>query len=198
MGITNSISSPLFSLPIYTYLFISTVGVKQYRRWQRGAAYVAVWTIFATTISLTSQGIAQYFDPSLKQSDENSALALVRSSLILQLALNGPAGCLLLIQWLQNRAPEAGEDMPEASPPRKGPSLVLSLFLLNALITVRNVFRTIQIFSSPNSAIWTEEAYYWVFDACIMLCYTVSFHILHPGKIGVYKTDGCNHAQPEC
>jgi hypothetical protein len=191
-------SSPLFSLPIYTYLFISLVGVKQYRRWQRGAAYVAVWTIFATTISLTSQGISQYFDPGLKQSDESSALALVRSSLILQLALNGPAGCLLLVQCLQKQTPEAGEDAAEDVPPRKGPSLVMSLLFLNALILVRNVFRTVQIFSSPTSPIWTEEAYYWVFDACIMLCYTVSFHILHPGKTDVYKAGSCNTVAPHC
>jgi hypothetical protein len=59
---------------------------------------------------------------------------------------------------------------------------VFSLFALVALLVVRNVFRTVQAFASPLSDIWTQEAYFWVFEASVMVCFTALFHVVHPAK----------------
>lgn len=48
------------------------------------------------------------------------------------------------------------------------------LYAVGVLLLVRNLFRTVQIFSAADKNVWTSEALFWVFDAtpdvvCIFL-----------------------------
>jgi hypothetical protein len=71
----------------------------------------------------------------------------------------------------------------------QGIKIVDIIFCISsALILVRNLFSTIQIFLPSDSPAWTVEAYFWVFDATPMLAYTIFIHIMHPAKY--FRTEG--------
>ncbi|KIW92708.1 uncharacterized protein Z519_06556 [Cladophialophora bantiana CBS 173.52] len=164
-------ATPTFTLPLYIFLLFSSVTIELLPWLHPTLSYITIWVFTSAIISCTAQGAATYFNPDAKKGSIGPAHALLKASLFLQLALNGAFACVL-VNLLFRRNATANR--------RRG--LLLSMFVLIALICVRNVFRTIQLFVSPRSPLWTNEAYFWVFESCAMLCYTVLFHTLHLGK----------------
>ena len=142
--------------------------------------------LFTAIISLTSQGTSTFFSNEASDDTVRSNLAVLKASLILQLFLNVVAIAILASVYRQSAAKG---DLPRrvARPVR---IVHLSLSIAVAMVLVRNLFRTVQIFSPPDSPTWTVEAYFWVFDATPMLAYTVVFHALHPAKYLPTKCDG--------
>ena len=61
-------------------------------------------------------------------------------------------------------------------------TVATTFYVLMALIVICNIWRTAQIFAKPTSSLWTSEAYFWVFEAILMLTYTAIFHVMHPAK----------------
>jgi hypothetical protein len=61
--------------------------------------------------------------------------------------------------------------------------LIIAFYTASALIFVRNIFRTVQIFSPLDSAIWTMEPLFWAFDAAPLLIATVVMNVFYPGKL---------------
>lgn len=168
---------PTFALPLYTFLLCSPLSGDLLPRLNQTISYIVVWAFTSAIISCTAQGCATYFNPDATQSSISSALALTKASLLLQLAINGAVLCILVVVLITRR--KATDD---AERNRSARMLVFSLLVLMALLVVRNVFRTIQIFASPLSEAWTIEAYFWVFEGSVMVCYTALFHVLHPAK----------------
>jgi hypothetical protein len=61
----------------------------------------------------------------------------------------------------------------------KNEALLAVLYAAGLLILVRNIFRTVQIFSSSYSPAWKTEALFWVFDAAPLLISTLLLNISH-------------------
>ncbi|KAH0840677.1 hypothetical protein FOPE_05979 [Fonsecaea pedrosoi] len=163
---------PIFTLPLYMLLLLYSVTAAE-SSWPRlnlTLSYVVIWTFFSAVISCTAQGASTYFNPDASTGAVRSALALLKASLFLQLAPNA-AFLFVLFRWLWLLV--AARHRPFLS----------ALLALMALIFVRNVFRTVQLFVSPRSPLWTAEAYFWVFEGAVMLGYTVLFHVFHPGRL---------------
>lgn len=136
--------------------------------------------MFNTAVITTlSQGAATYWNSDIKNDQRTAGLALVKASLFLQLAPN--TAYLTIMALLKYR--QKSRYMPaEYRRDRKITIVTYTLYVLMGLIVVRNIFRTIQIFEPPTSGWWTSEVYFWIFEACVMLAFTVVFHVMHPAK----------------
>lgn len=142
--------------------------------------------LFTAIISLTSEGTSTFFSNEANDNTVSSSLAVLKASLILQLFLNVVAVAVLASIY----RPGATQGV---LPPRKAWRVRIagiSLSIALALVLVRNLFRTVQIFLPPSSPAWTVEGYFWVFDATPMLAYTAVFHALHPAKYLSTQRDG--------
>ncbi|KIW29147.1 uncharacterized protein PV07_04983 [Cladophialophora immunda] len=177
----------IFTLPLYKFLLCSSVTTELLPRLNLTISYIMIWTFTSAVISCTAQGASTYFNPDAKKGTVTSSLALLKASLFLQLAPNGAFICLLLLLLFRQDANAA-----------RRRALLMSSFVLMALICVRNLFRTIQLFSSPRSRPWTDEAYFWVFEGCVMLSYTVLFHVLHLGKFVPTGLYDCSQGRRRC
>ena len=184
-----------FALPLYTFLHCSPVSSELLPWLNQTIAYITVWCFTSAVISCTAQGCATYFNPDAKHSSVRPALALLKASLFLQLVPNAAVLCILVAVFLVRRK---NTQVTEAGAGLRRPlhMFVLSLLILMSLMVVRNVFRTVQIFSSSLSKIWTDEVYFWVFEGAVMVCFTALFHILHPAQYvslgyGTGQTAGC-------
>ncbi|OAP64581.1 hypothetical protein AYL99_00553 [Fonsecaea erecta] len=171
---------PVFTLPLFKFLLCSSIIADLLPRLNPTISYIIIWTFFSAVISCTAQGASTYFNPDATQGTVRSALALLKASLFLQLVPNGASVCVLLHLLFR-----------QDSNAVRCRTLLLSLFVLMALVFLRNAFRTIQLFVSARSPLWTDEVYFWVFEGCVMLCYTVLFHALHPGKFAHMGVGDC-------
>ena len=55
-------------------------------------------------------------------------------------------------------------------------SLACAILVLTGVMSVRNVFVTIQLFATPEQELWTREVWFWVFEAGMMVCYSAGWH----------------------
>ncbi|EXJ60674.1 hypothetical protein A1O7_04827 [Cladophialophora yegresii CBS 114405] len=189
---------PVFALPLYTFLLCSPVSTELLPWLNQTISYIVIWALTSAIISCTAQGCATYFDPAAKRSAITSALALLKASLFLQLSLNAVVLCVLVVvfmNWRNGRSNGSHRGISglltedaDAVGGRRGPTarsshiFVVSLLGLTVLLVVRNVFRTVQVFMSPLSGVWVDEAYFWVFEACVMVCFSGWFHVVHPAR----------------
>lgn len=136
--------------------------------------------MFNTAVITTlSQGASTYWNSDVKPGQVKAGLALIKASLFLQLAPN--IAYLAIMALLTYR--QKSRYMPsEYRHDRKTTIVTYTLYVLMGLIVVRNIFRTIQIFEPPTSGWWTSEVYFWIFEACVMLAFSVVFHVMHPAK----------------
>jgi len=185
-------ATPTFALPLYAFLICSPFSSELLPWLNQMVSYIIVWAFTTATISCTAQGCSTYFNPDAKASTISSALALLKASLLLQLSLNGAVLCLLVVVLGSKLRKITGDDNAMGHHQSMRTLLFLS-FALTVLMVVRNIFRTVQIFASPLSAIWTNEAYFWVFEASVMVCFSTLFHVMHPAKY-LSLGSGCGQA----
>jgi hypothetical protein len=57
------------------------------------------------------------------------------------------------------------------------------LYAVGVLLLVRNLFRTVQIFSVADKNMWTSEALFWVFDATPDIVCTFLLSLILPVMI---------------
>lgn len=163
--------SPTFTVPLYIFL-IRLFVTAPVPAWLHSQLYTIIIVCFnSAVITCTAQGAATYFSPDQPDGAIKSGLALIKASLILQLFMNTS---FIYILWVVTRAQQQTRERIIAT--------VVFLVLI-CLVIVTNLFRTIQIFSSPLSQLWLNEVYFWIFEACIMLAFTTLFHVMHPAKI---------------
>lgn len=132
-------------------------------------------------ISLTAQGTSTFFQSGSIQ----SALALLKASLILLLISN--ISFLVILALFHRRCFTAKVFHENAN--RNIKILAFTLYTLGTLILLRNIFRTVQIFSPPHSLAWRTEAFFWVFDAIPLLLCTLLLNTLYPGKLLLVRAD---------
>lgn len=185
---TNSLASfsPIISGP--AYLFLCRLQIIRHGRVRVGtiSLYIISIFLFTVVISLTSQGTSTFFSDQANDDAVRSSLAVLKASLVLQLFLNAIAVAVLASAY---RPGAAQGDLPRRRVWRVQ-IVRLSLSIAVTMILIRNLFRTVQIFSPPESPIWTAEAYFWAFDATPMLAYTAVFHALHPAEYFPTQCDG--------
>ena len=130
----------------------------------------------------------------------SSGLALIKASLILQLFLNVVFVCLLALYQPSPKLRLGLERQAGLSHSRTAniTTIMLTFDVLIGLILIRNIFRTVQIFTSPRSELWTNEAYFWVFEPTVILAYSVIWHLMSPAKdLSSGATMCCNEGQGE-
>jgi hypothetical protein len=138
--------------------------------------YMIVAFTFSAPIALSSQSTSQFFSVRPSPSAVSSALAVLQSSLILQLFFNIAAITIFYIfRCFSNRT------IDQASPEHdmKSHAAVYALF---GLVITRNLFRTVQSFLPADSPAWTVEAYFWVFDATLMLLVALLLNVMNSSK----------------
>ena len=132
----------------------------------------------SATISLTAQGASSFFNQSEPNHASKSGLALLKASLVLLLA------CILsILAFLELFRRRLSSLEIDANRIKKIRFILLALFTAATLILVRDIFRTVQIFSPQGAAVWRKEVFFWVFDAVPMLIATLAINVFHPGKL---------------
>ncbi|KAK7897045.1 hypothetical protein LTR67_004933 [Exophiala xenobiotica] len=187
----------VFTLPLYVAVFPLVSGALKIR------LHYFFWAITCFTsaiITCTAQGCASYFSAHQSQSAMSSGLALIKASLILQLFLNAVFVCLLAVYQYRSNLRLGPQQQAEHSQSRTMniTTVILTLYVLIGLILIRNIFRTVQIFTSPRSGLWTNEVYFWVFEPTVILAYSVIWHLTCPAKdLCLGATACCNGGQGE-
>ncbi|OXV09370.1 hypothetical protein Egran_02867 [Elaphomyces granulatus] len=147
--------------------------------------FVAITCFFSLIITITPQGAASFFNQDAPDKNIRSGLALLKSSMLIQLFLN--IVFIAIVAFFHHRCSSKG--IFQQSGERSTKILTITFYIFVAWIIVCNLFGTIQIFVPSDSPAWTTEAYWWVFDATPMLVCTALLHILPPAK---YLQDICN------
>jgi uncharacterized membrane protein YsdA (DUF1294 family) len=99
---------------------------------------------------------------------------LVKSSLILQSLLFGAFG--LLAAMFQYRAQKTNVLS------KKLRTVLFVLYVSATIVTIRCIYRIVEYVEGWEGTVYRNEAFFWVFEASIMLVNTVLLNIWHPGK----------------
>jgi len=134
--------------------------------------------LFSADISLTAQGTANFYNPDASSSTVRANLAVVQASVVLLLSAN--VLLLGILGLFHHRCSKSGVFFEDAN--KRIKPLIFMLFGLGVLILLRNLFRTVQIFSSADDLIWRREVFFWVFDALPSLVCMLILNALHPTK----------------
>jgi hypothetical protein len=139
-------------------------------------------------ISLTAQGTAIFFNSDAAPSTVRSSLGILKASLVLLLFANLSFLGILTMFYRRCSTTKVFNDGGY----KKIKVLTIVLYATGLLILVRNIFRTVQIFSSPYSSVWETETFFWVFDAAPLLISSLLLNAFHPAKL-VPVSVGCTH-----
>jgi hypothetical protein len=125
--------------------------------------------ILSAVISLTAQGTANFFGTGADPSTAHASLQVLRAGVVVLLATNFV--CLTVLALFHRRM---SMGLLRDDTKREVKVWIPVLYTVGVLLLVRNLFRTVQIFSAAGKNVWTSEALFWVFDAtpdivCIFL-----------------------------
>jgi len=137
-----------------------------------------VIVFFTLVISITSQGASNFFSQIASNETVSSSLALLKSSMLIQLFLN--VVFIAIVAFFHHRCSSKG--IFQQSGEQSTKVLTITFYIFVAWIIVCNLFGTVQIFAPSDCPAWTTEAYWWVFDAAPMLVCTALLHIMPPAK----------------
>jgi len=135
--------------------------------------------IYTAIISLTAQGTSNFFNPNASTSSFQSDIAVLQAGVVLLLVAN--IAFLGILALFQRHSSKSGTFRENAS--KRVGILTLSLYASGILLLARNLFRTVQIFSSAGASAWHTEAFFWVFDAAPLLICMLLLNVLHPGEM---------------
>jgi hypothetical protein len=123
---------------------------------------------------LIGQGAWRMANSDSTEKERQLGANLVTASLALQAALFGAFG--LLAAQFHVRATKAGVLT------KKLETVLYVLYVSASIVTIRCIYRLVEYIMGWDSEIYKNEAYFWVFEASIMLINTVLLNIWHPGK----------------
>ncbi|KAH0562206.1 hypothetical protein GP486_003095 [Trichoglossum hirsutum] len=134
--------------------------------------------------ALTGNGAANVSNSSLPQSKVTMGKNLLKAALILQLA--SMAGFVAIAARYQYKCRQTGVLSPNLR------TVLITLYTSCALISIRTIYRTVEYFmvASLNantnfkkiSPIIKHEAFFWVFEATLMLLNSVLMNTFHPSR----------------
>lgn len=142
---------------------------------------------FAVLISITSQGAATFFNLDASPGSVSSGLALLKASLILHFVLN--AAAIALLEVFYRRCAATGLFLERGG--KRLRAAMWTLYFLAMLILTRDVYRVVQIWLPFDSAAWTSEALFWVFDASMMVVFILVLNVVHPWIMLGLEGGGC-------
>lgn len=158
-------------------------------RTQYALAFSSAFT--SAIITCTAQGAATYFIPSSAPNApaHPSGRRLVQASLFLFLTVNATFFTILGL-WYQRQTTTRyrSELLAPHSPVRR---VVRTICILQCIIVVRNVFRTVQIFQAPSSGVWLHEGWFWVLEVGILALMSLIWHVRWPAREVALTGGGC-------
>lgn len=88
--------------------------------------------------------------------------------------------CILVFLWLAVRL---RKEISKLADKKAAMHLLITEFVVVALISVRIIFRLVEYSRGIDSTIPQHEAYQYVFDSTLMLIALVLFNVYHPGRM---------------
>jgi hypothetical protein len=134
---------------------------------------------FCVLISITSQGLATFFNADASPGLVSSGLALLKASLILHFVLNAAAIALLAVFY--RRCAATGLFLERGG--KRLRAATWTLYFLAMLVLTRDMYRIVQIWLPFDSVAWTSEGLFWVFDASMMVVFILVLNVVHPGTM---------------
>lgn len=123
---------------------------------------------------LIGQGAWRMANSTMTDAQRKLGANLVKASLILQAALFGAFGVLAAI--FQRRATNAGVLT------KKLRTVLYVLYVSAVIVTIRCIYRIVEYCEGWTGKVYTNEAYFWVFEASIMFVNTLILNFWNPGK----------------
>ena len=121
---------------------------------------------------LTSNGASYSANSRNTPSQIKTGTNLIRASILLQVACF--IGFIALEVVLHRRCAKAGILTPKLR------TIITLLYASSALILVRNIYRVVEVWQGYTGYLQTQQAFFYVFDAALMLVNTVMLNVWHP------------------
>lgn len=123
---------------------------------------------------MTGNGASRVANTSASPTEREIGEYLIKISLILQACTFAAyVGILAIWHFRVRRRGLLGQKLRP---------VVLAMYTSSAFITIRCIYRIIEYFQGTNSSLYTHEAYFWVFEAVLMLLNSVLLNWIHPGR----------------
>jgi len=174
---------PLYELSNYFVLSRILYYVPYHSPIHPGRVLTTFGAISSVIEALNANGAAYMANSSLNENKRNIGRALLKSALILQLAV---LVCFVILAYAFHRNCKRANILP------KNLSTILqTLYISSALIGVRTIYRTVEYFTTANlhitegmnpdtlSLILRYEWFFWVFEAILMACNTFLLNARH-------------------
>jgi hypothetical protein len=175
---------PLYELANYFILSRILYYVPYHSPIHPGRVLTTFGAISSVVEALNGNGAAYTANSSLSQNKQNIGRALLKSALILQLAIL--TSFVMLAAYFHRKCGKAG------ILPKNLRAALITLYCSSALIGVRTIYRTIEYFTTARihfdrdinpdtlSPILRYEWFFWVFEATLMIINTFLLNARHP------------------
>lgn len=121
---------------------------------------------------LTGNGGSRFANPNATVTDLKVGQGLIRASILLQMACF--VGFIALEVTLHRRLVKANLLIPKLR------TIIILLYASSAMIMVRNIYRVVEVWEGYTGYLQTHEAFFYVFDAAVMLVNSVMLNFWHP------------------
>jgi hypothetical protein len=176
---------PLYELSNYFILSRILFYVPHHSPIHPGRVLTTFGALSSVVEALNGNGAAYMANSSLSESKRDTGRALLKSALILQLAI---LACFVLLSGVYHR-----NCMRAGLMPKNLRAVLTTLYVSSALIGVRTLYRTVEYFTTANiqwsdknldpntlSPIVRYEWFFWVFEACLMVINSFLLNARHP------------------
>lgn len=123
---------------------------------------------------MTGNGASRVANASASKGERKIGVYLIKVSLILQACTFGAYVAILAIWHVRVRR--------EGLLSKKLRPVVLAMYASSALITIRCIYRIVEYFQGYGGELYSHEAYFWVFEAVLMLANSLLLNWMHPGR----------------
>ncbi len=142
--------------------------------------------VSAIVETLNGNGVSYWANIKVSHGKQLMGRDFLKASLVVQLVVL--IGFISLTAWFQHRCKKNGPN------PKNVKDVVITLYLSSALIGTRAIYRTVEYYTvttfiynpdmNPESAspIIKYEAFFWCFEALLMLANSVLWNFRHPMK----------------
>jgi len=142
--------------------------------------------VSAVVETLNGNGVSYWANIKLSEGKQNMGKAFLKASLVMQLVVL--LGFLSLVGWFHYKCKKYGPF------PKNVKEVLTTLYLSSGLIGTRAIYRTVEYYTvttfvykqdmNPSSAspLIKHEAYFWVFEALLMLANSFLWNFRHPIK----------------
>lgn len=121
---------------------------------------------------LTGNGASRVANSEATTTDLKVGRGLIRASILLQMACF--VGFIALEATLHRRLLNARILTPRLR------TIIILLYASSAMIMVRNIYRVVDVWEGYTGYLETREAFFYVFDAAVMLVNSVMLNVWHP------------------